>query len=165
MDHPQSSWYMRGCQQTRSSHWEVFKHITCKTIQFHCTISPGYAPSVSSFVQTWSRESRSTPYTDASFSNRYNSSHPGKIVLPADKHDTFCVLHFASNNRGRIARSVLGAETSAFVGAFDFAYFAEMDLQKLLDRLVSLSTLTDSKSLFHVITKCSKHKRDARWLT
>ena len=55
-----------------------------------------------------------------------------------------------------MARSVLGAEAYAFADAFDFADCAKRDREKLLDRRVSLSIFTDSKSLFVAITKCSQ---------
>ena len=96
-------------------------------------------------------------YTDASFStNSDHSSQLGYIVLPADEHDSACVLHYASYKSRRVARSVLGAEMYAFAHAFDFAYCPKTNLEKLLDRRVSLSIFTDSKSLFDVITKCSQ---------
>ncbi len=101
-------------------------------------------------------------YTDASFStNTDHSSQLGYIVLLANKHDNACVLHYASYKSRRVARSVLYAETYAFASAFDFAHCAKPDLEKLLDRCVSLSIFTDSKSLFDVITKCS-HTQENR---
>ena len=56
---------------------------------------------------------------------------------------------------------MLGAETYAFADAFDLAYCAKTDLEKLLDRRVSLSVFTDSKSLFDVIAK-SSHTQEIR---
>ena len=56
----------------------------------------------------------------------------------------------------RVTRSFLGAETYAFGDAYDFAYCAKKDLEALLERNVYLKMITDSKSLFDVITQCSQ---------
>ncbi len=99
-------------------------------------------------------------YTDASFSINFDqSSQLGYIVLLADKHNNAFVLHYASYKSRRVVRPVLGAETYAFAEAFDLAYFAKTDLEKLLDRRVSLSISTDSKNLFDFITKCSQTQK------
>ncbi len=95
-------------------------------------------------------------YTDALFSpNTDHSSELDYIVSLAEKHNKASFMHYASYKSCRVARSVLGAQTYAFAHAFDFAYRAKRDIKKLLDRRVSLSIFTDSKSLFGVITKCS----------
>ncbi len=65
-------------------------------------------------------------------------------------------MYYTSYESRRVALSVLGAETYAFVDAFDFEYRAKTDLGKLLDRRVSLPIFTDSKSGFDFITKCSQ---------
>ncbi len=77
-------------------------------------------------------------YTDASFSTNSNhSSQLAYILLLADKLDNACVLHYASYKSRRLARSVLGAGTYAFSDAFDFAYCAKTDLEKILDHRLS----------------------------
>ncbi len=94
-------------------------------------------------------------YTDALLStNTDHWSQLGYIVLWADIHHNACVLHYASYKIRRVARFVLGAETYAFADAFDFAYCTKTDLEKLLDRRVSLYIFTDSKRLFDVTAKC-----------
>ena len=86
-------------------------------------------------------------YTDASFStNPDHSSQLLYIVLLANKHVNACVLHYIRSKSLRVARSVLGAETYAFAEAFDFAYCAKIDLEKLLDRRISLCIFTDPKA-------------------
>ncbi len=96
-------------------------------------------------------------YTDAPLStNPDYSAQLGYIVSLPDKHDKASVLHYASYRSRWVAQYVLGSENYAFADAFDFAYHAKTDLEKLLDRRVSLSTFTDSKSLFNFITKCSQ---------
>ena len=92
-------------------------------------------------------------YKDASFSiNCAHSSELCYIISLADKH-SFAPFRYKSR---RVARSVLSAERYAFVDASDFACCAKTDLEKLLDRRVSLSIFTDSKSLFYIIMKCSQ---------
>ena len=49
----------------------------------------------------------------------------------------------------------------AFADAFEFDYCAKTDLEKLLDRRVSLFIFTDSKSLFDAISKCL-HTQEGR---
>lgn len=75
-----------------------------------------------------------------------------------DKDSNTNLLHFARYNSHRVARSVLGAETYEFADAYDDVYCAKCDLEKVLDRRVPLMILTDSKSLFDIITKCSQTK-------
>ena len=57
-------------------------------------------------------------FTDASFStNHGHTSRLGYIFMLCDKQDNACILHYASYKSRRIARSVLGADTYAFVDA------------------------------------------------
>ena len=49
----------------------------------------------------------------------------------------------------------MGAETYALADAFDFAFCCKKDLERILEQRIPLQMLTDSKSLFDVITKCS----------
>ncbi len=96
-------------------------------------------------------------YSNASFAtNLRHTLQLGYIIIPCDKDDNASILHYASYKSRRVARSVLGAKTYAFAGAYDFAYGAEKDLEAILERKVHLTMFTDSKILFDVITKCSQ---------
>lgn len=95
-------------------------------------------------------------YSDASFATNSDcKSQLGYIVILSDKYNVANVLHFVSHKSKRVARSVLGAETYAFADAFDFSYCAKNDLEQILNKKVPLHIITDSKSLFDVITQCS----------
>eukprot|EP00171_Calliarthron_tuberculosum_P022791 IDg22791t1 len=95
-------------------------------------------------------------YSDSSFANNDDmSSQLGYFVLLCDKREDCNIVHFTSHKSRRVTRSVLGAETYAFADGFDFAYSLKSDLQRILQRRVALQMLTDSKSLFDIITKCS----------
>ena len=78
------------------------------------------------------------------------------IFLLCDQSDNANALHYASYKSRRAARSVLGAETYAFTDAYDFAYCAKRDLEKIFKRSIPLAMFTDSKSLFDVNTKWSQ---------
>ncbi len=96
-------------------------------------------------------------YADASFATNNNMTPQlGYIVLLCDNLENACVLHYASYKSRRVARSVLGAENYAFAGAYDFVYSAKNDLEDLLDRSIPFEMYTDSKSLFDVMSKCSR---------
>lgn len=95
-------------------------------------------------------------FSDSSFANNLDlSSQLGYIVLICDKHDRCNIIHYSSHKSRRIVRSVLGGEIYAFADALDFAYTTKHDLEAMLDRQIPLQMLTDSKSLFDVITKSS----------
>ncbi|MEM1283154.1 MAG: reverse transcriptase domain-containing protein [Chlamydiota bacterium] len=95
-------------------------------------------------------------YSDASFANNPNlSSQLGYIVLLCDKFERCNILHFTSYKSRRIVRSVLGAEVYAMADAFDYAFTLKQDLEIILNQKVPLRIITDSKSLFDIITKNS----------
>ena len=64
-------------------------------------------------------------------------------------------MHFSRKKSQRVARSVLVADVYAFAEAYDYTYKLRVDLERILKRKVPLTMLTDSKSLFEVITECS----------
>jgi Reverse transcriptase (RNA-dependent DNA polymerase) len=95
-------------------------------------------------------------YADSSFANNDDfTSQLGYIVLLTDKTDRCNIIHYSSHKSRRVTRSVLGGEVYAFADAFDFAFTLKHDLQVMLRQAVPLTILTDSKSLFDVITKSS----------
>ena len=54
-----------------------------------------------------------------------------------------------------MARSVLGSEVYAFADGFDAAFSIKYDLEKMTGLHIPILMLTDSKSLFDIITKSS----------
>ncbi len=62
-------------------------------------------------------------------------------------------IYFKSYKARRVSRSVMAAKVIAFSDAFDVGYSLTTELSNLLQRKVSLILLTDSKSLFGVISE------------
>ena len=95
-------------------------------------------------------------YADSSFANNDDfTSQLGYIILLTDKTDRCNIIHYSSHKSRRVTRSVLGGEVYAFADAFDFAFTLKHDLQVMLCQKIPLTILTDSNSLFDVITKSS----------
>jgi hypothetical protein len=65
-------------------------------------------------------------------------------------HTVFQVSQMQTSNR-----SVLAAEAIAFAEGFDQGYALKLDLKEALGMHVPLTILTDSKTLFDIITKAS----------
>lgn len=103
-------------------------------------------------TSTWHLE----VYTDASFAtNNDKTSQLGYIVFLTDHTRTCQLLHWSSHKAKRVSRSVLGSETMALADGFDVAYMIKHDLEKMTRSKLPLYILTDSLSLFDVITKAS----------
>jgi hypothetical protein len=99
---------------------------------------------------------RIVAYSDASFANSADlSSQLGFATFLSDASRKCNVINYRSYKSRRVTRSVLGGEILAFADAFDCAYTFRKDIEKMLGRQVPLSVLTDSKSLFDIITKSS----------
>jgi hypothetical protein len=95
-------------------------------------------------------------YADSSFANNEDlTSQLGYLVLLTDKNDRCNIIHYSSHKSRRVTRSVLGGEVHAFADAFDYAIVLKRDLEAMLSQEIPLTMLTDSKSLFDVITKSS----------
>lgn len=99
---------------------------------------------------------RIVAYTDSSFANNYDlSSQLGYAVFLVDKNDNSAIISFRSFKARRITRSVLAAETLAFSDGFDQAFVLRRDIEQLLGKRIAITMLTDSQSLFDIITKSS----------
>ena len=99
---------------------------------------------------------RITAYSDASFANNTDlSSQLGYIIFLSDASQRCNVVAYRSYKSRRKTRSVLGGEVLAFADAFDASYALRRDLEKMLGKAIPISVLTDSKSLFDIITKSS----------
>jgi len=95
-------------------------------------------------------------YSDASFANNEDlSSQMGYIVFLTDASNRCAPMAYKSVKCKRITRSVLAAEAIAFAEGFDQGFTLKNDLRESLGRDVPLTILTDSKTLFDVITKSS----------
>jgi hypothetical protein len=95
-------------------------------------------------------------YCDAYFANNEDmSSQMGYIVFLTDGQNRCAPMAYKSVRCKRVTRSVLAAEAIAFAEGFDQGYTLKNDLQELPVRNFPLTILTDSKTLFDVITKAS----------
>ncbi len=96
-------------------------------------------------------------FADASFANNADStSQLWHITFLEDKHGNAAPIHFRSYKARRVTRSVLSAEVIAFSDVFDVGIALTAQLSAILRRRVPLILLTDSKSLFDVISKGSR---------
>ena len=93
-------------------------------------------------------------YSDAAYSNNYDgTSQLGYIVFLADKTNKCQPLYWSSYKSKRVSRSVLGSETMAFADAFDMTFAIKKDMELMMNTPIPIVMLTDSLSLFDVITK------------
>ena len=93
-------------------------------------------------------------YSDASYGKNFDgSSQLGYIIFLADLNGNCQPLFWSSHKSKRVSRSVLGSETMTFADAFDMAYAMKNDLHNMTSLDIPIVMLTDSLSLFDVITK------------
>lgn len=92
---------------------------------------------------------------DASFSGNCDpTSQLGYIVFVGESRNYFIPLLFKSYEAHRAARSVMGAEMIVFCDMFDAALALQNEPQVLHPgNEMSLSLLTDSKTLFDILSK------------
>ena len=73
-----------------------------------------------------------------------------------DKNNAAIPISFKSYKSKRVTRSVLSAEVIAFADLFDQAFALRSQLEHAMNRSVPLHLMTDSKSLFDIISKGSR---------
>lgn len=96
-------------------------------------------------------------FADASFANNDDlSTQLGHICLLVDDSNRSVPIHFKSYKSKRIVRSAMAGEVIAFSDLFDVAATLSAELGDLLGRKIPVQLLTDSKSLFDVISKGSR---------
>ena len=95
-------------------------------------------------------------YSDDSYgTNSDGTSQLGYIIFLADKFESCQPIFWTSYKSRRVSRSVLCSETMAFADAFDMAFAIRYDLSRMMNSHVPITALTDSLSLFDVITKAT----------
>lgn len=96
-------------------------------------------------------------YSDASFANNHDlSTQLGVLCFLADDKGNSVPIHFKSYKSKRVVRSAMAGEVIAFSDLFDVAAALASELGVLYDRNIPVQLLTDSKSLFDVISKGSR---------
>ena len=99
---------------------------------------------------------RIVAYTDSSFANNYDlTSQLGYIVFLVDGKNNSAPVAYRSFKAKRVTRSVLAAETLAFSEGFDQAFALQHDIKQMSGKRIPITMLTDSQSLFDIITKSS----------
>lgn len=92
-------------------------------------------------------------YADSSFCNlRDGDTQIGYIIVLADDTKKCSILSYRSYNVKRIVRSSGAGETLALADSFDAAIVLRHDLETILHQSIPLLLLTDSQSLFSVLT-------------
>lgn len=95
-------------------------------------------------------------FADGLFANsEYLSSQIGFIVVLQDESGMANCIAYSSRTSRRVVFSVLGREIFAFTDGVDMAVLIRYDLERILRKYIYLDILTDSSSLFDVITKSS----------
>lgn len=95
-------------------------------------------------------------FSDSSFANAEEKiSQLGFIALLCDDVGRANIIHYASYNSKRVAKSTMGGEVFGFVDVFDYGYTLKHDLEHTLTRKIPLFMYTDSHSVFKVIIKNS----------
>eukprot|EP00171_Calliarthron_tuberculosum_P023641 IDg23641t1 len=96
-------------------------------------------------------------YSDSSFANNFDlSTQLGYICFLCDETGKSAPIQFKSYKSKRVVRSAMAGEVIAFSDLFDTAATLSDELSVVLNRTIAVQLLTDSKSLFDVISKGSR---------
>lgn len=96
-------------------------------------------------------------YSDSSFANNRDlSSQLGHICFLGDDSGAVAPIYFKSYKARRVTRSAMSGEVIAFSDLFDVAITFAQEIGIMLSRKVPVQLLTDSKSLFDVVSKGSR---------
>jgi hypothetical protein len=95
-------------------------------------------------------------FTDSSFVNNHDlSSQIDYVICLADFINTTNIIHWFSIKCKRMTRNVLAAELFAMIHDFDVSSILKSILIKMLDIVVSLILVTNSKSLYKCLIRLS----------
>lgn len=101
--------------------------------------------------------------SDFSFENCEDyETQLGYIILLTDKLKRINWLSYASYRCIIVVRAVLVKATYAIAEYFDAAYILKHDLERMLNKKVQITLLTDSEILFNIIVK-STTTTEKRW--
>eukprot|EP00171_Calliarthron_tuberculosum_P022721 IDg22721t1 len=96
-------------------------------------------------------------YSDSSYANNFDlSTQLGHICFLCDDSGKSTSISFKSYKSKRVVRSAMAGEVIAFSDLFDIAATLSEELSVVLTRKIAVQLLTDSKSLFDVISKGSR---------
>ena len=104
-------------------------------------------------------------YSDSSFANNADlSSQLGHICFLGDASGAVVPIHFKSYKSRRVTRSAMAGAVIAFSDLFDVAATLADEASLLIGTKVPVQLLTDSKSLFDVISKGSRTSEERMML-
>ena len=96
-------------------------------------------------------------FSDVSYASNHDlTSQLGRMIVLMDKANNEIPISFKSYKSRRVTRSVLSAEVIAFADLLDDALAIRSQLEHALQVTVPMHLLTDSKSLFDVVSKGSR---------
>jgi hypothetical protein len=87
----------------------------------------------------------------------------GYISFLLDKNNRCAPLTYKSMKCKRVTRSVMASEAIAPAEGYDAGYALPHSLNEMLSKRIPMTLLTDSKTLFDVVTKAS-YTRERRIL-
>ena len=100
------------------------------------------------------RSVRIDGYSDAAFANNKDlTSQLSRIILVIDGRSNAVPIAFKSYKSHRATISVLSAEVIEFSDLFDDAFALKSQLEHAFPRAIPMHLLTDSKSLFDIVSK------------
>jgi hypothetical protein len=156
---PDFAYCAASCVQTPAEQWPSSAAVirdfnaTIRNLQKKPDASLRFPKLDKNSLQIW-------VYCDAVFANNEDmSSQMGFIVFVTDQISRCAPMTYQSGKCKRITRSVLAAEAIDFAEGFDEGFALKNDLREALGINVPLIILTDSKTLFDVITK-AYHTRE-----
>ena len=76
--------------------------------------------------------------------------------MMVDKQNRCNIVHYGSNRRQRIARSVMAAEVQALILGFDFAFLIKTMIDEIIGRNLEIDAMMDRKTVFNIIAKDGK---------
>jgi hypothetical protein len=93
-------------------------------------------------------------FSDSFFANNRDLfSQIDYVICLADSINTTNILHWSSIKYKRVIRNVLAAELFAMIHDFDVDSILKAILTKMLDILIFLTLVTDSKSLYDCLVR------------
>jgi hypothetical protein len=93
-------------------------------------------------------------FIDSSFVNNSDlSSQIEYVIYLADATHAANILHWSSIKCKKITRSVLAIELFAMIHDFDVDFVLKITLTKMIDTLISLILITDSKSIYDCLIR------------
>ena len=107
---------------------------------------------------------RITAYSDADFANNGDlSPQLGPILLMTDDSHNTLPVSYQPYKSWRVFRSIPSSEVIVFADLFDAAFAIRKKLKFVLRQSKPIHMLTNTKSIFDIVSKWNSHKREANY--